>query len=144
MQDKDKLNIIQQGLSTGVSNACRRHGISRTLFYRWLKQYKEGGVAGLAATGRISPPHNKTPSDTENRILAMAKRFPRLGPRELMYRLEETGLAISESAVYNSLKRHGLTTRQARQRYARGSVRSLAANTPDFQSVAAGECWLFC
>lgn len=142
MEGEDRLSIITEGLSMGVSTACKKHGISRTLFYRWLKRYKEAGLSGLSTRKRASPPHNKTAKEIVGRILALAKRHPRLGPREIMYRLEEQGLLISESAVYNSLKLYGLTTRQARLRYARGRLQHEADGSPIFHDMTAGECWI--
>lgn len=143
MDGEHRLNILTEGLSTGVSTTCKRHGISRTLFYRWLKRYKEAGLSGLSGRKRVSPPHNKTKDEIVGRILGVAKRYPRLGPREIMYRLEEQGCSISESAVYNSLKLHGLTTRQARLRYARGTAQREAVSLPSLKDMAVGECWIF-
>jgi len=142
MISESRLNILSEGLSAGVSVACRKHGISRTLFYRWLKRYKEGGLAGLSGGKRASRPHNKTPDEVVSQILMLAKRYPRLGPREIMYRLEEQGLLISESAVYNSLRLHELTTRQSRIRYARGLGQQQSMAPPNFEDMRRGECWL--
>jgi len=70
MEGEDKLSIITEGLTSGVSTTCRKHGISRTLFYRWLKRYKEAGLSGLSTAKRVSPPHNKTRDETISRLLA--------------------------------------------------------------------------
>ena len=35
-----------------VSELCRRFGISRSNGFKWLKRYKEGGLAGLESLSR--------------------------------------------------------------------------------------------
>jgi transposase-like protein len=44
-----------------VAMTCRYYGISRTVFYRWLRRYQEHGVEGLCDQSRrirpTSPEH---------------------------------------------------------------------------------------
>jgi len=137
-----KLTIIQEALRHGISVTCRRHSISRTLFYRWLRRYQEHGLQGLDSVRAACPPHNKTARATVDNLLALLKKNPRLGPRELKYRLESIGCHLSESAVYNILKRHELTRRKARLRYSRGIHPPRSAEPPPLEEIQVGECWL--
>ena len=43
-----KLNVINYAKKIGNNNkACRHYGVSRTIFYEWLKKYKKEGEIGL-------------------------------------------------------------------------------------------------
>lgn len=45
----EKLAIVLEGLKGGrsVSDICREHQISQTLYYRWRDRFLEGGKKGL-------------------------------------------------------------------------------------------------
>jgi transposase len=46
---QQKFGIIKEGLLSGaqVSEVCRRHGISTTLYYDWQKRFFDGALEGL-------------------------------------------------------------------------------------------------
>jgi len=142
MDSELKLRVIQEALKLGVSATCRKHKISRTLFYRWLKRYQQNGLKGLEPLRKTFRPHNKTEQDIVDKLLVLVKKHPRIGPRELKYYLEGHGHYISESAVYNILLRHGLTRRNDRIRYARGIYPQIGLQPPDFDQSKIGSCWL--
>jgi len=40
---KRKLNVINYANETGnVNKACRHYGVSKTIYYEWIKRYKKG------------------------------------------------------------------------------------------------------
>ena len=79
-----RLRVLRDAERLGnVSEACRRHGLSRTLFYRLrrrLELYGPDGVhpkRGQARRGR--PP--AVPVQTERRVIALALAWPTCGPQ---------------------------------------------------------------
>jgi len=45
---EQKWEIVQEVIKSGnISEACRRHGISPTLFYRWRDEAEQGAKAAL-------------------------------------------------------------------------------------------------
>lgn len=108
-------------MKTGnVAETCRIFDISRTTYYKWYKRYKESGIEGLKDKKRSSPEMpNKTPLEVEKLILDLVIENPEYGPRRLSQCLNEIGIFISESGVYNVLKRNNLNTQQNRNVYAK-------------------------
>jgi len=137
-----KFQILMEGQKHGVSALCEKHGISRTLYYRWLKRYKDLGMEGLSDQKRSFVPVNKTKPEIVSAIFTLVKKYPRYGPREIQYRLEDIGYAISESAVYNTLKKNQLSTKQERLRFAKRKSREMIKNDIVFEDLSSGECWL--
>lgn len=138
-----KFNIISEGQKFGVSSTCKKHKISRTLYYIWLKRYKDLGIKGLDNVKKNFTPVNKTKPEVVSTILNLIKKQPNCGPREIKYRLEEIGYNISESAVYNVMKRYNLTTRTKRIKFSNKKEKLIIKNYPDFDNFKNGECWLF-
>ncbi len=144
----EKLALLLEGQREGVREVCARFGISRTLYYRWLSRYREGGIDGLDVIKRRVEPPNKTDVSIRTAMLNLVKQQPHFGPRALKYLLDDLGMKISESAVYNLLKREGLSLRDQRVRYARQRLGVTArhhahANLPAFGDLKSGEGWLF-
>lgn len=142
MQRNDRFTILSEGQKNGVSATCRQYGISRTLYYRWLKRYSALGMDGLDDVDKTFIPSNKTPPDVEAVILDLIKTYPHYGPKPLHYLLHEMGHPISESAVYNVMKRHNLTRRDSRLRYLRQRTAPTPHAMPDLTKARSGECWL--
>jgi transposase len=143
MNAESKFNIISEGQKYGVSEACKKHNISRTLYYRWLKRYKSLGIKGLENITKQFSPVNKTSEDITATTLRLIKVQPLLGPKEIKYRLDAIGHSISESAVYNIMKRHQLSTRTQRIDFARKKDKKITTDAPTFDALGSGECWLF-
>jgi len=112
-------HVIQRvAAGIAVTRACAEAGISRTLFYRWRRDYLRYGDAGLHPRphrprrwGRQSPPA------LEHAVLAYALRCPTVGPQAICDQLRRRsygGWTISPSGVYKILSRHGLRTRWER------------------------------
>lgn len=143
MHKNIKFNIIIEGQKNGVSITCRKYNISRTIYYRWLKRYKDRGIEGLNDIKRNFVPVNKTSTEIENAIFNLIKIYPNYGPKAIKYLLEEIGHNISESAVFNVMKRHNLTNKESRIRFSRKKDNKIASVLPPFSEMNSGECWLF-
>ena len=143
MDRQVKFNIISEGQEYGVSLVCKKYGISRTLYYRWLTRYKSYGIVGLDSVKKAYVPINKTPASIVENVLMLIKSYPSFGPREVKYLLEEIGHDISESAVYNIMKRHDLSTKDRRFKFAKRKIVPTTINLPPFDTMQSGECWIF-
>lgn len=138
-----KLHIIQEGQRLGVQKTCEKHGISRTLYYRWLKRYETKGLQGLEVISRSFVPPHKIPKATEQQVLEAIRQFPEYGPRELKYQLEARQLWLSESAVYNIMRRNALSRREDRLTYSQKRKFEKAESELDTSQFISGQCWLF-
>ncbi|MGL5541552.1 MAG: helix-turn-helix domain-containing protein [Erysipelotrichaceae bacterium] len=143
MEKELRFKILQEGMQTDVKATCAKYGISRTIYYRWLKRYKAFGMEGLADQKKRFVPPNKTTPETEAMILALVKTYPKYGPKALRYLAEESQLAISESAIFNILKRNQLTTKEARRTFARKQPLPQQERSSSLQNATHGEAWMF-
>lgn len=137
-----KFNIISEGQINGVSATCRKYNISRTIYYRWLKRYKARGIEGLDDIKKDFVPINKTSTEIENALLSLLKTYPHYGPKAIKYLLEEIGYKISESAVFNVMKRHNLTNKESRSRFAKKKENNISSILPPLSELNSGECWI--
>lgn len=137
-----KFNILSEGQKNGISATCRKYNISRTIYYRWLKRYKSEGIDGLDNIKKNFVPKNKTSAEIENTLLNLFKKYPHYGPKAIKYLLEELGYKISESAVFNVMKRHNLTNKESRIRFAKKKVNNIINVLPPLSELSSGECWV--
>ncbi len=142
MQKDIKFNIITEGIKNGISITCRKYNISRTIYYRWLNRYKANGIEGLDDIKKDFVPSNKTSSDIENKLFELIRTYPKYGPKAIKYLLEEIGINISESAVFNMMKRHNLTNKESRLRFARKKEITTSYSLPPLNELTSGECWV--
>ena len=143
MHKELRFKIISEGLKNGVSATCEKYNISRTIFYRWLKRYKSLGMEGLDNVKKDFIPANKTKIEIENIILKLIKTYPRYGPKYIKYLLDELGYNISESAVFNVMKRNNLTNKEKRILFAQKKSSSITPTIPPLTELNSGECWVF-
>ncbi|WP_192929833.1 helix-turn-helix domain-containing protein [Alkaliphilus serpentinus] len=137
-----KFNILSEGQINGVSATCQKYNISRTIYYRWLKRYKAQGIEGLDDIKKDYIPINKTSAEIENALLGLFKNYPQYGPKAIKYLLEEMGHHISESAVFNVMKRNNLTNKESRIRFAKKKVDNITESLPPLSELKSGECWI--
>ena len=82
---------IQEGAN--IRELCRRFQFSSRTGYKWLRRYREGGLAALEDTSRR--PHT-SPSQLDpalaQRILELRDAHPTWGGRKLYYALEQQGV----------------------------------------------------
>lgn len=143
MEKEFKFKIISESINNGVSATCKKYGISRTIYYRWLKRYNSIGVDGLIDIKKNYIPVNKTDPTIEKAILNLVKVYPKYGPKSLNYLLEELGYNISGSAVFNVLKRNQLTNKYKRVQYSKKKVINEESHIPHISELTSGECWIF-
>jgi transposase InsO family protein len=112
-----RLRVLRDAERLGnVSEACRRHGMSRTLFYRLrgrLEQYGPDGVHPKRQRARPGRPP-AVPVQTERRVIALAVAWPTCGPQWYSDQLAREGVSIAPVTVWRLLRRQGLGTRRAR------------------------------
>jgi len=70
-QPEQKLQILEEARQTGqaVSEVCRRHQLTPTLFYQWERQAREGALAAL----RPHKPGRKPAAETERLEAELAR-----------------------------------------------------------------------
>ena len=112
-----RLRVLREAERTGnVSATCRRHALSRTVFYRLRRRFERYGADGVhpkrrqASVGRPSA----LSVQTERRIIAFALAWPTSGPQWLSDQLAREGVAVAPVTVWRLLRRHQLGTRRAR------------------------------
>jgi transposase InsO family protein len=112
-----RLRVLRDAARLGnVSEACRRHGVSRTLFYRLrhrLEQYGADGVHPKRQQARRGRPP-AVPVQTERRVIALALAWPTCGPQWYSDQLARDGVAIAPVTIWRLLRRQRLGTRRAR------------------------------
>jgi transposase InsO family protein len=117
-----RLAIIQHAeeVTGNVAMTCRYYGISRQVYYRWLRRYQEQGIDGLRDLSR-RPHHspNATHVDVVGKILYLRQNY-HFGPGKIaMYLKRYHDVEVSQSGVWRILKRLDLNRLPASQRYKR-------------------------
>ena len=149
-----RLRVLRDAERLGnVSEACRRHGMSRTVFYRLrqrLERYGPDGVHPKRRQARRGRPP-AVPVQTERRVIAFALAWPTCGPQWYSDQLAREGVTMAPVTIWRLLRRQQLGTRRARlavleqcsaataglltERTAK-SVRHVAARAPGRPAVA--------
>ena len=112
-----RLHVLREAIRLGnVSEACRRHGMSRTLFYRLRQRLEQYGPDGVhPKRGRARPGRPPTvPVQTERRVIALAVAWPTCGPQWYSDQLAREGVTIAPVTIWRLLRRQQLGTRRAR------------------------------
>lgn len=112
-----RLRVLREAEQLGnVSAVCRRHGMSRTVFYRLRQRLEQYGPDGVhpkrrqARRGRPSP----VSVQTARRVIAVALAWPTCGPQWVSDQLGREGVTVAPVTVWRLLRRTGLGTRRAR------------------------------
>jgi transposase len=117
-----RLAIIRhaQEVTGNVAQTCRYYGISRQIFYTWLRRYQAEGPAGLRDRSR-RPLHcpRETPSEVVGKIIYLRQNY-QFGPEKISTHLRcYYDIEISKSGVWQILRRVDLSRLPASQRYQR-------------------------
>jgi len=87
---------------------CRRFGISKKTFYKWLKRYKSSNGDSSSLSDRSRRPHT-SPRSTPAAVVALLKRIKDetgYGQRRLRaYLVENHNISLSERTIWKILKR---------------------------------------
>lgn len=112
-----RLRVLRDAERLGnVSEACRRHGMSRTVFYRLRRRLEQYGPDGVHPKRQRARP-GRPPAvavQTERRVIALALAWPTCGPQWYSDQLAREGEAIAPVTIWRLLRRHRLGTRRAR------------------------------
>lgn len=108
----EKKKIVKQYLSgKKASKLCREAGISRTVFYAWVRKYKESRQ--IESKVRKGAKHwRKIDSSKERRVIRYSLTHPQARISD-MSKFSQ----ISTGSVWKILLRHGLSTVSDRKRY---------------------------
>ncbi|MEO7423871.1 MAG: helix-turn-helix domain-containing protein [Fibrobacteria bacterium] len=113
-----ELEALAQSLGN-VHAACRSMGVSRSLFYKWMKT--KAGLDGFVAAGggkRRRHPHASDESVLK-RVLELAREFPEWGCDRISLYLGLHGESISGTTVQKILMRNGVGRKAQRLMSAR-------------------------
>jgi len=112
-----RLRVLREAERLGnVSEACRRYGWSRTLFYRLrhrFEQYGADGVHPKRRQARVGRP-SAVSIQTERRVIAVALAWPTCGPQWYSDQLARDGVTLAPVTIWRLLRRQRLGTRAAR------------------------------
>lgn len=113
--EMSRLEFIQKVLEErNISKICRENNITRATGYKWLKKYNENQMLSDQSRRPLHTP-NKTPEETEQKILEMRLEHPTWGPRKVKRHLNnigETNLPAL-STISDIFKRNNLITKEA-------------------------------
>lgn len=91
-----------------VQDVCRRFGISRKTFYKWLKRYKESGGDTVSLSDQSRRPHRFPRATPESSVLLLKqlKEQTGFGQRRLkVYLQTKYNISLSERTIWKILKR---------------------------------------
>jgi transposase len=107
--------MIEEHLSQliTVKDVCIKYRVSRTTFYKWFGRYLNAGESGLVNKVRSNGRQpNQISEDLEKIILEYSYHNPAHGPMSIYLNLRRQGIKVGKTAIYNTLKRHGLNLRK--------------------------------
>lgn len=88
-----------------VTAACRQAHLSRKVFYTWKPRFDAGGYAALDVPSSHAPKHpQKTPTEVENRVIAMKRAHPTWGKRRIADELAKANSWVPVVSL-NTVKR---------------------------------------
>ncbi len=124
---EDKILIIRQVIKgKSVSDLSRERKISRTIIYKWLKQYVNTSPSKLRKVLSAKNPSGKTHwrhiHGIEERVLQLVLANIEYSIDKIYSLLKAEGILISRSGLYYVLKRLSLATYQDRLKYSASQV----------------------
>lgn len=110
--------VLEVAAGSSVVEVAGRYGVSREAVHRWLRRFREEGLAGLAdRSHRPRSQPAKIDARLEVLICELRRVHPGWGPRRLVHELERRGAPrVSRSTVYRVLVRNGLVEPVERRR----------------------------
>jgi transposase InsO family protein len=119
---RHRLAVIRhaQEVTGNVALTCRYYGMSRQVYYKWLRRYEELGEEGLRdGSSRPLTSPNATQKEVVGKIVYLRENY-HFGPHKIsMYLQRYHDVTISPSGVWNILKRLGISRLPSSQRYKR-------------------------
>jgi transposase InsO family protein len=114
---------VAAGEKVNISRFCREHGVSRGVFHKYVKRFRDEGADGF--TRRSTAPHHRPTElgvEVAEAVLRARKELDEEGrdngPISVRWRLEEGGFVPlpSHSSVYRILREHGQIVPQPRKK----------------------------
>lgn len=103
--------------SKNFSALCREFGITRKTGYKWVERYKESADLSDKSRKPLTIA-NRTPTETEERIVALRAENPGWGAKKLKIVLERQGYAVPcVKTVNNILNRYGCISPEEAQKH---------------------------
>jgi transposase InsO family protein len=107
-----RLEVLLEAARSGetVAEVCRRHGICRQTYYRYLVRYQAQGIEGLEPRSRqpVSQPARMA-AEVELELCRLRKDHPRWGARRIRAELLRAGkFAPAVSSIHQALVRNNL------------------------------------
>jgi transposase len=100
--------IICYNETGSAQDVCRKFGISRKTFYKWLKRYRTSNGDSTSLSDRSRRPHRfprATPEESI-RLLKKLKEETGFGQRRLRAKLlEQYNISLSERTIWKILKK---------------------------------------
>jgi hypothetical protein len=121
-----------------VTALCQEYGICRSLAYKYIRRYLQGGIPALLEQSRAPlRVWNRTPGNVEQAVIQLRKKKPRWGALKIRECLQaeldkETLPAVSTIELI--LKRNGMVKK-------RRLVRRIQATHPIFEAHKPNEIW---
>ena len=122
---EEKLRVILASTEQGekVASLCRKYGISRYTFYKWLKRYKNASQnwreALLSQKSKGENHWRYIPYSNQKLVLDLVSSYPEYSAHKL-YRL--LGGKIGHHGIQNILLRNSLNTYQRRLAFAKAQT----------------------
>ena len=115
-----KYSVLQHARKhKNITYTCQALNVSRTIYYKWLKRFSQFGYLGLQDKKKTKPKMpNQIKPDKEQIILNYIIAYPTHGPRRIANELRQQEIKISDTGVYNVLRRKSLNRRLDRLFYA--------------------------
>jgi len=115
-----KYSVLQHARKhKNITYTCQALNVSRTIYYKWLKRFNQFGYLGLQDKVKRKPKMpNRIRKDKEQIILNYIINYPTHGPKRIANELKQQGVAISDTGIYNVLRRKSLNRRLDRLFYA--------------------------
>ncbi len=122
LSEKERIKLIERVIIEGepVSKVCREAGISRVLFYRWIKRYKKEGT--VAPKKRVEVPSRQVPEELVGKIVSLVRKNPFWATRkvsEALGRDEKGKPTVGNHGVQNVFARLNLNTIEKRRGFAK-------------------------
>lgn len=117
-----KRDFVLQALQPGanVSQLCRERKISRNCGYKWIRRFRERGIAGLEEISRRPRTlPTKTSGEVVLRIQELRLQHPKWGPKKLRHQLTREGTSAPPvRTIARVLERLGMPLARRRRRRA--------------------------
>jgi len=112
MSQHDKLNILRavECSPFTVNATCSKLDIPLTTYYRWKKNFRVKGMAGLQdnSSANKGKPWNTLLAEETDKIFEIAALYPEWPSRQIACWISDNcGFTVSEATVYRVLKKKG-------------------------------------